>query len=181
MKYHDYLQTDYWKEVSLAVKKRAGWRCQVCNSPHDLDAHHRTYDHRGRELDHLDDLVCLCRRCHAVFHGKVETKVPPPKPLEVAQPARTTKAQRRAARLAAMGAPADPASDMPPGDGDIVLTLELVNRLRTRLGGFTGKTLDAVGIGRKPKTGWVNRLCGVNISRQDYQRALDGRTKYVKH
>lgn len=76
--YDNYLSSDYWKSVSSAVKHRAGYRCQVCNSPHDLQAHHRSYAHRGRELDHLDDLTCLCRRCHGVFHGKLET----PKPVE---------------------------------------------------------------------------------------------------
>lgn len=70
--YQAYRQTEYWSNVTKAVKDRAGYRCQVCNSPHDLQAHHRTYDHRGRELDHLPDLICLCRRCHAIFHGQVE-------------------------------------------------------------------------------------------------------------
>lgn len=69
-KYNDYLKTDYWKAVSDAVKKRASYRCQLCNSQHDLSAHHRTYDHRGSELDFLDDLTALCRRCHDIFHGK---------------------------------------------------------------------------------------------------------------
>ena len=55
--YNDYLQTDYWKAVAVEVKKRAGYRCQVCNSQLDLCAHHRTYDHRGKELEHLDDLI----------------------------------------------------------------------------------------------------------------------------
>lgn len=67
-KYAEYLLSDYWKQVTSAVKAKAGYRCQVCNSPHDLQAHHRSYANRGREMDHLDDLTCLCRRCHAVFH-----------------------------------------------------------------------------------------------------------------
>ena len=72
--YNDYLQTDYWKAVAVEVKKRAGYRCQVCNSQLDLCAHHRTYDHRGKELEHLDDLICLCRRCHETFHGKQQAQ-----------------------------------------------------------------------------------------------------------
>ena len=74
-KYGDYLNTEYWAKVSNLVKERAGWRCQICNSPHDLNAHHRTYEHRGDELRHLDDLIAMCRRCHAIFHGKLETTI----------------------------------------------------------------------------------------------------------
>jgi phage terminase large subunit GpA-like protein len=70
--YQDYLQTPYWKEVSRAVKKRFGWRCGVCNSPQNLEAHHRTYEHKGSEMDHLDDLICLCKICHQIFHDGKE-------------------------------------------------------------------------------------------------------------
>jgi ribosomal protein L34E len=67
--YKEYLQTPYWKEVSRVVKRRYGFRCGLCNSPLDLCAHHRTYEHRGKELDHLDDLICLCKKCHRTFHA----------------------------------------------------------------------------------------------------------------
>lgn len=66
--YQAYLTTDYWREVSDAVKQRAGHRCQVCNSSLKLEAHHRTYAHRGNEKEYLDDLVCLCHSCHKKFH-----------------------------------------------------------------------------------------------------------------
>lgn len=66
--YQDYLASDYWHSVADAVKARAGFRCQVCNSKDGLVAHHRTYENKGRELDHLDDLICLCGRCHTAFH-----------------------------------------------------------------------------------------------------------------
>ncbi len=70
-KYHQYLTTPYWKQVSEAVKARAAYKCQVCNSPHGLEAHHRSYEHRGNELNHLEDLTCLCNRCHHGFHNTV--------------------------------------------------------------------------------------------------------------
>lgn len=70
-RYQEYLSSEYWQKVSDAVKAKAGYRCQVCNSPHDLQAHHRSYANRGRELEHIDDVTCLCRRCHEIFHGKV--------------------------------------------------------------------------------------------------------------
>ena len=67
-RYQEHLSGDYWRKVSAAVKKRADYRFQVCNSQHDLEAHHRSYEHRGDELEHLSDLTCLCRRCHGIFH-----------------------------------------------------------------------------------------------------------------
>lgn len=84
-RYADYLQSDYWKRVSDAVKAKSGYRCQVCNSPHDLQAHHRTYEHRGKELEHIDDLTCLCRRCHGIFHGH-ESKSSPAPTVAIPQP-----------------------------------------------------------------------------------------------
>lgn len=77
--YQNYLAGKHWQEISKKVKQRAGYRCQVCDSPLDLQAHHRRYDNRGRES--LDDLICLCRRCHGVFHGLVPHYAPdaPPK------------------------------------------------------------------------------------------------------
>lgn len=69
-RYQAYLQSDYWQQVSLAVKRRADFRCQLCNSPHNLQAHHRSYQHRGRELEgnNINDLICLCAACHGLFH-----------------------------------------------------------------------------------------------------------------
>lgn len=83
-RYAEFLQSEYWLKVSDAVKTRAGYRCQVCNSPHDLAAHHRSYSHRGNELDHLDDLTCLCRRCHGTMSLPQPAPVaPPPERLEL--------------------------------------------------------------------------------------------------
>lgn len=74
-RYQDYLSSEAWGEVATAVKRRAGYRCQVCNSQLDLCAHHRTYEHRYEEMNHLDDLICLCRRCHETFHKGSQVKV----------------------------------------------------------------------------------------------------------
>lgn len=70
-RYHEYLESNYWKQVSLLVKKRADFRCQLCNSPHGLQAHHRSYQNRGRELEgnNINDLICLCGACHRLFHA----------------------------------------------------------------------------------------------------------------
>jgi hypothetical protein len=67
MPYEEYLRTPEWQERRQAALQRAGHRCQVCNSPHQLEVHHRTYDRRGHEDD--ADLTVLCERHHEMFHG----------------------------------------------------------------------------------------------------------------
>ena len=77
IEYQEYLKTEHWQSVAKAVKERAGFRCQVCNNSKSLEAHHRTYEHMGREAEFLGDLICLCRRCHGLFHA---SKKPPASP-----------------------------------------------------------------------------------------------------
>ncbi len=172
-KYGDYLNTEYWAKVSNLVKERAGWRCQICNSPHDLNAHHRTYEHRGDELRHLDDLIAMCRRCHAIFHGKLETTI-------VQVPAPPATVGKRAPKWS-KGGPIDAEwvkASIPENKGVITLTIELVNRCRAN-GSFTNATLRGFGITKAEATkGWPIRLCGKQISEACYRAALEGRFQY---
>ena len=70
MNYPEYLKTDHWQSVREEALKRAGGRCQVCNSSRlPLNTHHRTYERKGNELP--GDVIVLCRECHAKFHGKL--------------------------------------------------------------------------------------------------------------
>ena len=156
-RYQDYLKSPEWISVSTLVKKRAGYKCQVCNSPHDLQAHHRTYENRGNEINHLDDLICLCRRCHNIFHG-----INQPEPV-----AKKIESSKLVEPL------------IPEGE-TIELTRELVRALRTARGGFTNATLKEIGIVKENmQKGWVGRLKGKKVSKAAYQRALDGRSTYV--
>jgi Zn-finger nucleic acid-binding protein len=66
MPYQDYLKTEHWQQTRRTSLALAGGRCQLCNSPHQLDVHHRTYERRGEEEP--GDLTVLCRSCHARFH-----------------------------------------------------------------------------------------------------------------
>lgn len=66
LNYDDYIQSKDWRERADAAKERAGHRCQVCYSPDQLDAHHRTYERLGNELP--SDITVLCRNCHTLFH-----------------------------------------------------------------------------------------------------------------
>lgn len=52
------------------VFERDGHQCTVCGRGRDLEAHHLTYAHHGDEKNHLEDLVTLCKCCHAATHGK---------------------------------------------------------------------------------------------------------------
>lgn len=71
LKYADFLRTPYWYAVASLVKKRAGNLCQVCRSGKDLQTHHRgeNYEIRGNEHQNLNELTCLCEKCHKKAHG----------------------------------------------------------------------------------------------------------------
>lgn len=68
MDYKKYLQTPHWKCVRKEALQRSRFRCQLCNSSDRLQVHHRTYDRRGCEEP--NDVITLCRPCHAKFHDK---------------------------------------------------------------------------------------------------------------
>jgi hypothetical protein len=65
VEYAAYIKSDIWRRRAFACKARAGWRCEVCNSPYRLQAHHRDYRRVGWEAP--GDLTCLCDGCHALF------------------------------------------------------------------------------------------------------------------
>jgi hypothetical protein len=169
-KYNDYLKTDYWKAVSDAVKKRDGYRCRICNSQHDLSAHHRTYDHRGREMDFLDDLTTLCRRCHGIFHGTLPM---PPLP-EPTQPAYHKKLDLRRAGIDFE----EVERDMPPDNGPIFLTKELIDRCRNKAYAFTNAAVRPLGAKTPLIHGWCKELRGKIVTREAYREALEGRYVY---
>jgi 5-methylcytosine-specific restriction endonuclease McrA len=66
--YYEYIKSQAWRQRANEAKKRAGYRCQVCNKHRDetqLDAHHRTYERLGRERP--EDITVLCRGCHGLY------------------------------------------------------------------------------------------------------------------
>ena len=68
MDYYDFLETPYWKAIARRVKYKAGYKCQLCNSGENLITHHRTYEHHGDEINHMADLICICKNCHEKYH-----------------------------------------------------------------------------------------------------------------
>lgn len=75
--YYAYIESDEWKRKAEEAKKRAGFRCQICNK-HDMvspiNAHHRTYERLGHELP--EDITVLCQECHALFSLKLQKQQP---------------------------------------------------------------------------------------------------------
>ena len=68
MNYPKYISSAAWRfnPVRLREFEAAGFQCRLCPNTvaqgHVLEAHHRTYERLGRELD--GDLTALCRECH---------------------------------------------------------------------------------------------------------------------
>lgn len=196
--YHEYLKTPRWKVIADEVKKRAGWKCQVCNSSLDLHTHHRTYDHLGDELSHMDDLICLCSRCHRIFHGHEDT---PRRCTDAPKKARKQKKNKKAPvctfnpfegpskskgdsegfkrALKAYGAKYDHEGDCPSGE-EIKMTKPLWAKMRTVNGGHTAATIDAFNVPKPLKSGWFKRdLLGKRFPRSVIMDALKGREKIV--
>lgn len=70
MDYQEFLKTDYWRDVREAVLSIHGNKCVLCSSVSKLYVHHKTYEHRGHEHNHLEDLTVLCESCHKRHHNK---------------------------------------------------------------------------------------------------------------
>jgi len=66
MNYKKYLNSEYWSLVRKSMHEITGNKCEICGGSESLNIHHLSYENRGKET--LDDLVCLCQRCHEVMH-----------------------------------------------------------------------------------------------------------------
>jgi hypothetical protein len=67
--YPFFLNTYYWHIISGFLKESSDY-CQCCSSKRNLQVHHRSYCHRGREHENLQDLSVLCSDCHDKSHKK---------------------------------------------------------------------------------------------------------------
>ena len=67
LEYKKYLYTVYWRLVR-AFKILLSDGCELCQRTNRLNVHHATYDNKGREYEHLDDLHVLCKGCHEGQH-----------------------------------------------------------------------------------------------------------------
>jgi hypothetical protein len=56
---------EQWQEIRAQVLARARWVCQACGVRTRLDVHHVTKRAQGGSDFDLDQLIALCRDCHA--------------------------------------------------------------------------------------------------------------------
>jgi replicative DNA helicase len=74
--YKEFLNSDYWKQCRKLVLERDEYHCVECGATNQLEVHHRTYEHHGDELNHLEDLVTLCQGCHKIAHNGQRLSLP---------------------------------------------------------------------------------------------------------
>lgn len=71
--YNEYIRSEVWRTKSYEAKRRARFRCQICNVPANvrrLETHHRTYARLGHEDP--EDLFVACESCHELISENVE-------------------------------------------------------------------------------------------------------------
>jgi hypothetical protein len=68
IKYRQFLKSEYWMACRDLVLARDNYACQSCGGKTNLQVHHLTYSHHKDEMNHLDDLVTLCKQCHKKEH-----------------------------------------------------------------------------------------------------------------
>lgn len=85
--YYEYIRSEEWKQIADAAKRRAGYRCQVCNRSSRevrLNAHHRTYERLGHERP--EDITVLCEDCHKLYEDNKRKTKNRPLPQTTGQP-----------------------------------------------------------------------------------------------
>jgi 5-methylcytosine-specific restriction endonuclease McrA len=61
-----------YAKLRKEILARDNWRCQVCGRLKNLDLHHmRRRSALGEDLE--TNLITLCRECHQILHGSVQT------------------------------------------------------------------------------------------------------------
>lgn len=65
--YELYLESTEFDEIRQAVFARDNYKCVVCGDTENIQPHHLTY--RNIYKENLQDLITLCRRCHATYHA----------------------------------------------------------------------------------------------------------------
>jgi 5-methylcytosine-specific restriction endonuclease McrA len=65
------LESKQYEELRRAILERDGWRCQSCGAMTNLEVHHQQFrSHSGGDIE--ENLITLCRDCHAEVHAKKE-------------------------------------------------------------------------------------------------------------
>lgn len=76
--YHLELKDKRWKDVSIKILKRDGFKCLLCGSKHRLNVHHSRYIDGKKAWEYPKDLlVTLCEECHKKVHANVNHDLNP--------------------------------------------------------------------------------------------------------
>lgn len=62
------LRPAQWDAVRKDAYARAGGRCMICGKAGRLEAHERWSYDEARQVQKLEDVIAVCRDCHAVIH-----------------------------------------------------------------------------------------------------------------
>jgi len=62
-----YLLSDHWKDLRLRCFKKSKFKCEACESKHDLQGHHLLY-RTPLESCTENDVMTLCSKCHELWH-----------------------------------------------------------------------------------------------------------------
>jgi len=65
--YGMFLESVWWQRLSWKKRQQVG-KCERCGSRRRLQAHHRIYRENWFDTT-LEDLECVCRKCHEKEHG----------------------------------------------------------------------------------------------------------------
>jgi hypothetical protein len=61
--YAEYLSSQTWRDIRLAVLSRGGWKCKSCGD-RATQVHHSSYDYQTLQGASLKHLTPLCKICH---------------------------------------------------------------------------------------------------------------------
>lgn len=71
MHYDEFLQDERWLAFRKFVFVVRGCKCEMCGSYEHLQVHHIKYKEGLRSWEYTcNDVMVLCRNCHAKIHGK---------------------------------------------------------------------------------------------------------------
>jgi len=62
-----------WNKIRKLVYERDGYRCIICGSHSALHVHHVRF-RSAYGSDTLDNLVCVCAKCHDIYCHGVKSK-----------------------------------------------------------------------------------------------------------
>ena len=67
MIYDEYIKSDEWKKLREEARRRSNDMCEFCQEQ-GYAVHHVFYPKEFKN-DHINNLVVVCKRCHALVHG----------------------------------------------------------------------------------------------------------------